>query len=114
MKLYCLRQLFLLAIFFFFFFFWFLRISEFARTGKNQDFDVKLTSFEDITFSGSILVVRIRNSKTDRVGTSSTLQIESSSNPFVCPMAAMYQYLISRPTHSGPLFIHFGGEVLTS
>ena len=102
------RAAFLLA------FFGFLRIGEFARTANNQNQDFKLIADSDLRVSGSTLWLKIRYSKTDQQGVTSSLQIEGSSNPHLCPVLAISQYLSSRPLFHGPLFIHLGGEVLKS
>ena len=89
-------------------------MGEFARTANNQNQDFKLIADSDLRVSGSTLWLKIRYSETDQQGVTSSLQIEGSSNPHLCPVLAISQYLSSRPLFHGPFFIHFGGEVLKS
>ena len=93
------RAAFLLA------FFGFLRIGEFARTAYTQNQDFKLIADSDLRVSGSTLWLKIRYSKTDQQGVTSSLQIEGSSNPHLCPVLAISQYLSSRPLFHGPFFL---------
>ena len=95
-------------------FFGFLRVGEFASTDRSGTNDFKLIARDDIAVSGSCLSLRIRYSKTDQRGVQSWLRIEGSSTPHLCPVLAVTNFLESRPQGSGPLFIHFNRQVLSS
>lgn len=95
-------------------FFGFLRLSEFTAKTKLGD-NSRVLSYEDVTVLNSqSLKIRIRFSKTDQVGHSTSLIINACSDPILCPVKAVSEFLIFRPNCPGPLFRHFNGEPLTS
>jgi hypothetical protein len=77
----------------------------------------RILAREDVSFiqeSGKVLEVRIRLSKTDQHGASCKLKIERSTYLHMCPVEALEDYLSIRHPRPGPLFMHFGGDPLTS
>ena len=64
--------------------------------------------------TGKHLEVNLRSSKTDQRRNSQKIIIDESSFSHLCPVKAMVEYLDARPSIQGPLFIHFGGNPLTS
>lgn len=104
------RSAFLLA------FFGFLRIGEFTCPKKIGSFP-RVLSVLDVRVVDSkpkVLEVTIRYSKTDQLGSAVKLVLEGSTYLHLCPVKAMHEYLGCRPGLSGPLFVHFGGEPLTT
>lgn len=100
---------------FFLAFFGFLRVSEFTAPSKKGDTS-RMIKAEDITIGPncSFLDLVIRVSKTDQKGTSVTLHIDQGSSVKLCPVKAMAAFLAIRPSQGGPLFVHFGGDPLTT
>ena len=95
-------------------FFAFLRVSEFTIPNTNNVSDSALFR-SDISMDTSSLNVRIRKSKTDQLGLSTTISIQKSSNKSICPITNMSRYLSQRPTTKSPfLFVHFNGQPLTT
>jgi hypothetical protein len=71
-------------------------------------------SIKDVIVKRDSMDVIIRFSKTDKKGTSATLQVAKSGNgSTMCPVSAMQTYLSARPVREGPLFTHFSGSLLT-
>ena len=60
------------------------------------------------------MVVTIRFSKTDQCGVSIPLVIHRVVDVFFCPVQALLDFLSLRVLRDGPLFMHFGGDPLTS
>lgn len=101
------RAAFLLA------FFGFLRVGEFTAPSKNDD-GAHALSANDISLKfPDAMDVKIRSSKTDQRGNSTTLAFEMGSDKLICPITAMHEYLSVRPFREGNLFVHFGGDPLT-
>ena len=87
-------------------FFGFLRCSEYTCAGASQ-FDPTYTLLVRdvvIALDRTIMHVTIRASKTDpfRVGT--VVRIGATLDD-ICPVACMYNYILSHPAPAGPLFI---------
>ena len=93
-------------------FFGFLRVSEFACTKKEAW--SKVINVNDISLQKGQLGVVLRFSKTDQCGQSVKLLIDKSKDVKLCPVKAMSDWLNIRGEVLGPLFIHFGGDPLTS
>ena len=103
------RAAFLLA------FFGFLRVGEFTVTSKNGDVSNILSRGDIIINHGppEFMEATIRFSKTDQYGESTTLNFTRGTDPLLCPVNAMIDYLRVRPSTEGPLFIHFGKDPMT-
>lgn len=96
-------------------FFGFLRVGEFTCASKNSD-PSRIIALGDVSFQGcnqSQLVVIIRYSKTDQVGRSTSITIDSFRDPTMCPVSSMHSFLDARPLVQGPAFLHFGRDPLT-
>ena len=96
-------------------FFGFLRVSEFTCKSKNAISD-KVLALCDVSIdsNGKMLNLRIRYSKTDQRGASTTLTLFDSDHQILSPVKALRDYLLVRPQIHGPLFVHFNGEPLLS
>lgn len=104
------RSAFLLA------FFGFLRVGEFTCPKKTGSFP-RVLNLQDVKVVNSnprVLEVAIRFSKTDQLGSTVKLSLESSAHHLLCPVKAIREYLYARPAIPGPLFIHYGGDPMTS
>lgn len=93
----------------------FLRVGEFTAASKS-DTSGRALKISDITFSNTNenLTLRIRESKTDQRGYTSTLFLTSMRNKNMCPVSSLKSYVSMRPTQSNSqLFIHYNGSPLT-
>lgn len=96
-------------------FFGFLRVGEFTTQQKHEATDKVLTR-DDIQITqarGRFMLVRIRYSKTDQYGQTTTLRIGGNEDMETCPVLAMTAFLQVRPPTKGPLFCHRSGSPLT-
>ncbi|KAJ8305860.1 hypothetical protein KUTeg_016405 [Tegillarca granosa] len=93
-------------------FFGFLRVGEIALSNCKSNSSTVL-SISDISIQASMLKVKIRFSKTDRFGKTTTLYIDSVPSSVVCPVNAMKAYLSVRPAGSNILFCHSDCKPLT-
>ncbi len=98
-------------------FFGFLRVGEITSANRKIMSNRSL-AVEDVSFAGDCrkyLDVTIRFSKTDQRGQTTKLRIESNpTSSHLCPVKAMSDFLVIRPKCEGQLFVHFGGDPLTS
>ncbi|KAJ8307959.1 hypothetical protein KUTeg_014489 [Tegillarca granosa] len=93
-------------------FFGFLRVGEIALSNCKSNSSTVL-SISDISIQNSMLKVKIRFSKTDQFGKTTTLYIDSVPSSVVCPVNAMKAYLSVRPAASNILFCHSDCKPLT-
>ncbi|KAJ8316309.1 hypothetical protein KUTeg_006323 [Tegillarca granosa] len=93
-------------------FFGFLRVGEIALSNCKSNSSTVL-SISDISIQTSMLKVKIRFSKTDQFGKTTTLYIDSVPSSVVCPVNAMKAYLSVRPAASNILFCHSDCKPLT-
>ena len=96
-------------------FFGFLRVGEFTCKSSNV-IPEKVLALNDISVhsNGKMLTLRIRYSKTDQRGMSSSLTLLDSDHQNLYPVKALGDYLAVRPQIQGPLFVHFNGDPLLS
>ena len=96
-------------------FFGFLRISEFALTGKNTA-QPRMLQFDDVRVIDSsppVALVHVGFSKTDQRGRGTELRLIGNALSQVCPVTALKEFLEQRGQHSGPLFCHFDKSPIT-
>ena len=97
-------------------FFGFLRAGEFTYNPKpGEQFPPMLTARDvavDSRSAPSWMSVCIRRCKTDQFGQGFRLIIGRSFRQ-ICPVAAMLDYLATRPAVSGPLFVFHNGTPLS-
>ena len=99
-------------------FFGFLRVSEFTAQSKNRPAG-KALQIDDIAIldrgrnAGRCIHLRIRFSKTDQRGRSTTLIIPKTGNDVLCPVNSLSRYLNMRSPGEGQLFWHFDKSPLT-
>ncbi|XP_041464258.1 uncharacterized protein LOC121415177 isoform X1 [Lytechinus variegatus] len=96
-------------------FYGFLRVGEFTARGRLGD-TKKIIQLQDIQVGNGPLrtmLVKIRYSKTDQYGSSTTLSIKENGILGGCPVVAMIRFLDLRRKNSGPLFCHINGLPLT-
>ena len=93
-------------------FFAFLRVSEIVKTNTSPRKGLKL---HDLSLGASSLELRVRFSKTDQTGCGHNLCITNNSNPQICPVSAVSDYLKLRPVSDSTdyLFIHLNGKAVT-
>ena len=96
-------------------FFGFLRISEFALTGKNaaKPRMLKLVDVKIIDSSPPVALAHVGFSKTDQRGRGTDLRLTGNSPSQVCPVIALKEFLELRGQHPGPLFCHFDKSPVT-
>ncbi|KAJ8306730.1 hypothetical protein KUTeg_015771 [Tegillarca granosa] len=92
--------------------FGFLRVGEIALSNCKSNSSTVL-SISDISIQTSMLKVKIRFSKTDQFGKTTSLYIDSVPSSVVCPVNAMKAYLSVRPASSNILFCHSECKPLT-
>ncbi|KAJ8307433.1 hypothetical protein KUTeg_015517 [Tegillarca granosa] len=93
-------------------FFGFLRVGEIALFNCKSNSST-VSSISDISIQTSMLKVKIRFSKTDQFGKTTTLYIDSVPSSVVCPVNSMKAYLSVRPAASNILFCHSDCKPLT-
>ena len=80
------------------------RIGELVYTDHRQaGYALQLA---DVTISDQQLTIRIRICKTNKTGKPIFVHISSVSDKRICPIIALQQFMRSRSTGSGSLFIH--------
>ena len=95
-------------------FFGLLRISEYAAPSIFEFDPLIHLCFDDVSFvaHGSVLLVRLKGSKTDPFRMSTTLRIASTGHR-VCPVTAMLEFLKIRHSGNPFLFAFKDGQLLT-
>ena len=96
-------------------FFGFLRVGE-LTTWNRADTSGRAIAISDIALAGAgegASHVRIRFSKTDQRGRSTTITINRGASSQLCPINALEKFLDVRPVSSGLLFIHMDKSPLT-
>lgn len=93
-------------------FFGFLRSGELSlESSSSQPAILRSDVAVDSHSSPSMLSVHLRRAKTDPFGRGVTLYLGRSGSE-VCPVAAVLNYLVTRPAPDGPLFVHSDGSPL--
>ena len=89
-----------------------LRVGEFTCSNKIEM--KRIIQFSDLKLNSmdKSLCLQIRFSKTDQIGKSCTLQIQSNCFPF-CTYKLLDEYLRVRPEFDGPLFCHLNKKSLS-
>ena len=85
-------------------FFGFMRSGEFTATNPNSPSIMASDIAVDSHISPSVMRVFLRRAKTDPFGKGVSIYLGKTGS-IVCPVAALLNYLASRPSHDGPLFI---------
>ena len=89
-----------------------LRVGEFAAPSKTDT--TKQITFSDLQLFPNYLLLKVRFSKTDQFGKSTTLQLHSTPRESsLCPVGLMHAYIKVRPSLPGILFMHLDGSPLT-
>ncbi|XP_038064538.1 uncharacterized protein LOC119739488 isoform X1 [Patiria miniata] len=97
-------------------FFVFFRVGELTTASKSAGHERTL-NFQDVWFASndhSVLVVRLRFSKTDQRGDSVELRFHRDYHSPTCPVNMVSSYLLLRPHFAGPFFVHVDGTPLTT
>ena len=92
-------------------FFAFLRVGEIVFTTQ-QDSD-RAIQISDVKMMDTYMEITIRKSKTDQLGSGTTLRISELKEQNVCPVQAMQSYLAIRSNGNGYLFVHFNKKQVT-
>ena len=97
-------------------FFGFLRCGEFTVPSANAYNKERHLSITDVAVDShtnpSTIAIRIKFSKTDQFGLGTTIYLGRTSDN-ICPVSAVLQYLVVRPSGEGPLFVTSQGTPLT-
>ena len=93
-------------------FFGFLRSGEFTLQTSS---DPPAISAADVSVDSrsapSVVSVRLRRAKTDPFGEGVSIYL-GRTNTDLCPVVAMLNYMVARPSAQGPLFVHHDGSPL--
>lgn len=94
-------------------FFGFLRIGEIAYVGKSSDYHVLDISDVVLDEKTCEVSVKIKSSKTDQMGRSTTLILQKFIDEKICVFKHLKAYLEVRPSIDGQLFCHLNHKKLT-
>ena len=92
-------------------FFGLLRSSEYCSQYRHRSSAATLAR-NDIKFSNNLILLHLRESKTDPFKEGVVLRI-GSTNSSVCPVQALSRYIMTRGNTEGPLFMFQDGSLLT-
>ena len=93
-------------------FFGFLRVSEYTSSHRTK-FDPEITLLlADVSVRGDVVSVTVKASKTDPFRQGMTVRLAANGS-FLCPVAAINQFLAVHPTRAGPLFTFRNRKYLT-
>ena len=94
-------------------FFGLLRSSEYTCSSRTSFNRSSTLMFQDVSISPTLTVasIHLRGSKTDPFRLGCTIRIGSTGN-VLCPVRALYNYMMIHPQPLGPLFIFSTGAFL--
>ncbi|XP_053107511.1 uncharacterized protein LOC128325774 isoform X1 [Hemicordylus capensis] len=94
------------------YFFGAFRPSEVLPWGRHSPVG-RCLQFGDLSFEGRGVTLLLRSSKTDQEGKGQVIRLHAASDPGMCPVMALRQYVAGGPKASGCLFVHERGDPLT-
>lgn len=88
-------------------YFGFFRLSELVLS-KSPDVQHAI-SVDNVSIVSDMLQIFVQSSKTDQTGKGALVQISSVGGEF-CPVMAVKQFQLVRPSLPGPFYCHFSGQ----
>ena len=89
----------------------FFRVGELTVGPKGDQ--IHTVKIKNVKLFSNHFEIFLVSSKTDQIGTGTTISLSAKAEKDNCPLAILIKYLKGRPAGNGPLFCHFDSKPLT-